>query len=1091
MRLSGQDLLPPGHDADPDKALSLKQKLLRITLFLLAFMAGVPILSAAAILIALWFGPINLTPFLRPFFPLVIAGDEQIDIKSAQLAWLKADLHRKAAIHLTVQDLQVRRANGQLADTLKSGRLSMTAGPLLHGKLNLLNLSLDGAHITLLRHENGEITPDLDQRNLKHSDGDPAISLAILRHLSIHQTDIVLRDPGLHATFRLPIEADISTASSKHHYGLTGYFKAESYISTGVTTKTPYHLITSISGRGLQQEDGSVVWKIGTGETNPSHLQELFPELHDYDFPLSLETTLHLLPGKTPWLMLPTTANVQVSLGAGSLKAAGTTYFIDNGAGSFQLLAQDHGHAPYPVTLAMDSFKIQLASPPVTEQDNLQDTTLDTEKHELTKINLNTQAHLLIKDIRNPSAIEGLFSASIPEFEFSDLPSWWPATAGKGARKWVVKNIQSGHGKNLHIALYIAPRPDGRNSKVTAITGGLDANDLEIWWLRPISPLHGVDAHLEISDMKQMKITFDHGYQDAYIGKKIVGRVQNGPGSMVITDLDKKDQTGKISVTLDGKLANHIAILSEPRLHILSKNPFPFSNPSGTGLVSFTLTLPLDAHITNDQVTLQGKAHFTQVHLGKVVMDRDIDNGTIDLNVTMNGMNFSGDGTLGTWPFNATGQINFMNAGPLHEIENVEATAHITPEQAGPPASSHFTGVATLEASYHGMSDGTATSSLLLKLQETDIHIPLWHKPMGQPAEAGAELALRKGQLAAVTNLHATGPQLDLMGSAKLSRGANGLTIPYFRIGQSFGSARFRIPENKNSPIGVTVRARLLDLSPLLDEEPTQKDSSSLHIPEAASGRLHGQPTRPWLISAHADTVLINKTGRLNDVQADLSHNGSRIEKMHISTAFPVAARADLIPTGKQRDLNIDVADLGRLAAETGLSENILGGHAILKGSFNDTRASAPFRGLLTISPFVLKNVPSALITARNLSIYGWLNAVGKDSFKVSHFNLPLTYSNGILTVQEGRAGNSALGATFNGPLNLDQSTISVDGTIVPAFVLNTFPGHLPGIGGLLSPEKDGGLLAIKFKIRGKFDDPDFSISPMSIFLPGVLRNIL
>jgi hypothetical protein len=60
----------------------------------------------------------------------------------------------------------------------------------------------------------------------------------------------------------------------------------------------------------------------------------------------------------------------------------------------------------------------------------------------------------------------------------------------------------------------------------------------------------------------------------------------------------------------------------------------------------------------------------------------------------------------------------------------------------------------------------------------------------------------------------------------------------------------------------------------------------------------------------------------------------------------------------------------------------------------------------------------------------------------------------------------------------------------VPAYALNTLPGRIPIIGRLFSPEKGGGLFAMRYSMTGPFTNPKVKINPLSALTPGFLRGI-
>ncbi|KXV30908.1 hypothetical protein AD936_16885, partial [Gluconobacter japonicus] len=60
-----------------------------------------------------------------------------------------------------------------------------------------------------------------------------------------------------------------------------------------------------------------------------------------------------------------------------------------------------------------------------------------------------------------------------------------------------------------------------------------------------------------------------------------------------------------------------------------------------------------------------------------------------------------------------------------------------------------------------------------------------------------------------------------------------------------------------------------------------------------------------------------------------------------------------------------------------------------------------------------------------------------------------------------------------------------------PLFGLNALPGKLPGVGHILAPEKGGGLLAATFDVKGTVGQPQMTVNPLSMLLPGALRKIM
>jgi hypothetical protein len=76
------------------------------------------------------------------------------------------------------------------------------------------------------------------------------------------------------------------------------------------------------------------------------------------------------------------------------------------------------------------------------------------------------------------------------------------------------------------------------------------------------------------------------------------------------------------------------------------------------------------------------------------------------------------------------------------------------------------------------------------------------------------------------------------------------------------------------------------------------------------------------------------------------------------------------------------------------------------------------------------------------------------------------------------------------GRLDLDNDTADLQGTIVPAYFFNSLLGNVPLVGRLFSPERGGGVFAARYSLKGKLDDPDVAVNPLSALTPGFLRGV-
>ena len=1058
---------------------------------------ALPFAGVAALLGCMAFGPLDITPVVRPFLPItIIKGDRaqppavSLQLGHAELRWNGLREGMGVPIAVVLQDLRFTAPGNAPPNTVREADITLDPFALLHGSIKLHTIALKGVRLALRRAHDGGVGFDLDLPPTPQPHQDTTLETYGLKDARIEDASISMDDrlTGTH-WLASDIGVDLRLRTIGRSTGVVGS------VTLSIAPQNAPNTKLVLSAHGAPAHDGQqIAWHLSTNTLNPATFATLRPELAAMDLPLSLAAdTLFIPTAKTAW-MLPNTLELSASLGAGHVDAGGSRYEVDHGTASIALQLDQSKLQTTPARITIPSISLFLRNPA-----NPDDATR--------ALNLNLTGALNASDLVQPRDIDARLSASIPHVSFEDLVYYWPSLAAKGGKKWVTENITSGVATGLVTTAELGSDKGWSGIKLTSIQGGLDATGLTIHWLRPIAPLQGLDARLDIVSPDKLSIHFDHGYQlvdlgDKNVGQTGTGRIEAGPGSMDIVGLTKKDQTGIIETDLHGPLQTVVALLAEPRLHLLSRHPLSLTRPRGTASLHLGLSLPLISRVTINDMTIQSHADVTHASIGNVVAGREVANARFGLDVTTDGLTLAGHGVIGGLPSDLTYDMDFRSLPPDAVAEKAHLTSRITPDTAmaaGIATGEHFGGSADLAVEYQQLANHTGTVGLNLNLDHSDIRIPMWHKTAGQAAQASATLMLDKGQITNVDRLQASGPDMSVIGKAQLRVGhAPELIISSFKIARSNGHARLVLPQDQSgNMIHVGVYADTLDLTPLVSGEEHEpgaqvaKKPANYHVPEAATGKLHGPPGTAWAIDLSANQLWYAKNKQpLRTVQAYFEDNGLRLEKMRFTMQGPVPASMSLVPTGANRTLHAHIPDMGAFLAAFGILPDVKGGQARLDGTFDDTQPTAPFSGRLSVTPFTLKKAPTSLQVARNISLYGWLNAQNANDFLVTHLNMPVTFEDGVLEIHDGTTGNGALGATLEGKINLDHNSIDLNGTVVPVFAINTLPGKLPGIGRLFSPEKNGGLLAVTFGVTGNLEDPTLHINPYSIFLPGALREM-
>jgi hypothetical protein len=196
-------------------------------------------------------------------------------------------------------------------------------------------------------------------------------------------------------------------------------------------------------------------------------------------------------------------------------------------------------------------------------------------------------------------------------------------------------------------------------------------------------------------------------------------------------------------------------------------------------------------------------------------------------------------------------------------------------------------------------------------------------------------------------------------------------------------------------------------------------------------------------------------------------------------------------PRPQGRSLRLTAEDGGAvLRALDGIS-SIDGGRLNLNGGWASNAVNAPLTGTAELEGFVVRGAPAIGKLLQAMTLYGLVDALqGGAGLSFNRANVPFSMNREVLTLNDAHAFSPSLGLTVRGRVLREADMIDLEGTIVPAYMINTVLGNLPLVGRLFSPEPGGGLFATAFRVQGPAADPQVQVNPLSTITPGFLRGL-
>lgn len=202
--------------------------------------------------------------------------------------------------------------------------------------------------------------------------------------------------------------------------------------------------------------------------------------------------------------------------------------------------------------------------------------------------------------------------------------------------------------------------------------------------------------------------------------------------------------------------------------------------------------------------------------------------------------------------------------------------------------------------------------------------------------------------------------------------------------------------------------------------------------------------------------------------------------------------RLQLQPGGYQRrSVKIVSDDAGAVLRAFGTYDHMVGGKLDLDAAYDDSREDQPLSGVVRITDYQVVKAPALARLLTVAALTGIVDVLKGQGISFTNLDAPFTLTDGLLQVKEARAWGPALGLTSKGEVDMDQGRVAIEGTVVPAYALNSVLGNIPVLGWLVTGgEKGGGLVAFNYTMKGPSQDPDVTVNPLSALTPGFLRKL-
>jgi hypothetical protein len=680
----------------------------------------------------------------------------------------------------------------------------------------------------------------------------------------------------------------------------------------------------------------------------------------------------------------------------------------------------------------------------------------------------------------SPGGEGGTLDATIRALQFRTLAAMWPREFKANTRNWIEKNIAAGQITEGKLWVNVQPTVTGHPAKVDFALD-FEFDGMAAHYLRPMPPLSQAKGRAELRPQ----------YFELWVDSGVIADTANGLNVRVaalhglIDALDQKgDHVADVLLALDTDIPQLLTLLDYKPLGYATAFGVSPQSITGHARGKVRFQIPLIKKLSMRDVTFGASLVADEFLLQKGLEKLEPQPGSLALTLDPSGIVANGRFVI----LGASADVEWTESftNKAGKPSRYTARAALGPDAArklGMPDVFEMGGTMDTTTVLVGkgsrISQGTVDADLL----NASFAFPVmkWKKATGTPGSLKMAIASVPGGLLP-SDFTVSMP--DLAGAGRLmftpEGNFSGVDMSRLKLGET--DVVFGLRKLEDGPLDMRISGRKIDLRPLLEDDekekkaPTEEEESdfaatvSIDVDEAVLPK--GVPIRDM------DAVVGIERGEMVDGQiTGLLKSGKTMA-------------IDYQLSGDKPGVDVVTDDAGELMRTLGVLNGVTGGTMIISGAISGPKGKRHTVGTISAKDFRIKDSPMMAQMLTLGSLTGMRDILTGDGIGFDRFDTGFDLGEGTLQLKDARALGSQLGIRMSGRVYDDQTRLDIDGTLAPAYTLNTVLDYLPIVGSMISGGENEGLIAIRFSVKGTTEKPNVSVNPLSALTPGFLRNL-
>jgi hypothetical protein len=693
--------------------------------------------------------------------------------------------------------------------------------------------------------------------------------------------------------------------------------------------------------------------------------------------------------------------------------------------------------------------------------------------------------------------IEAGLEGTIGPTSIATAKALWPSALARRTRTWAAHGLTKGLIKGGNFRIVTSRAVDagwrrGLDPQGRRLALSIEGEDLEIEYLKGQPRIEVPRALLSV-DGNNLEIAIPEASLATVQGH----RISLKSARFTSSDIDGDRPLGQIAVRAQAPLAAVLDVLEAEPIGLSRETGFKLTGAEGKAEGQFRVTLPLAEDVTASELKIEGKARITDGRMKQVFGSHDVHGATILIDATERAIDVKGDMLIGGVNMKVAWQRFIAETDGAQQPLKISARLDNSDRaQLGLDLNHMVQGEVPVEITVRRGSEGAeARVRLMADLTGAELILEdiAWRKPPGREATLQFDVGKGRAQKVELQNF-------KLLGEGVAIEGSVGLGSDLHADQYHFPGFSLNVVSNLDVQ-GVLRPGRVWDVKAV----GKVYDANELFRTLIAFGQLSEKPLsnpkdRPGLdLEAEIDTVLGASDTTISGVKLKMKKRAEQLTMLEMRGTLeggkPLTARLRQT-AGRPRVLLAETPDAGQALKLIGFYPNMVGGTGELEINL-DAKGPADRSGVLEIRGFRVLGDPivsEVLQTSDEgrpaIDAARGGRRVVREQFDFDRLRAPFSMGSGQLVLENAQVSGPLVGASIRGKIDYKSQRLQLGGTYVPLSGVNASVAPIPIIGPLLTGPRGEGVLGITFAIQGPLANPQVIVNPLSLVVPGILREV-